>query len=148
MSLLKHFGEQGSDEHGGRLFWSQALDGLPFRGPFAPTLSQEEVETQVGVTFDFKSDVFDLSDEAQRKRYVGIMDRIVNRWYVLHHIERQLIPAEKKAIVYLEWSQRYGELNPAARAARSQGYVLPIQQPEKSAIFPIPLAGLQNPSNG
>jgi hypothetical protein len=147
MSLLKHFGEQSSDDHGGRLFWSQALGGLPFRGPFAPTLSQEEVETQVGVTFDFKSEVFDLSDETQRKRYVAVMDRIVNRWYVLHHIERQMIQAEKKAIVYLEWSQRYGELNPSARAARSQGYVLPIH-PEKSAIVPIPLAGLQNPSYG
>lgn len=146
MSLLKHFGEQNSEEHGGRLFWSQSLGGIPFRGPYAPTLSQDEVETQVEMAFDFKSDVFDLSDVEQKKRYIGVMDRIVNRWYVLHHIERQLIPAEKKAIVYLEWSQRYGELNPAARAARSQGYVLPIQ-PSHSAIITTPLAGLQNPGD-
>jgi len=146
MSLFKHFGEQDNTEHGGRLFWSGALGGLPFRGPYAPTLNQDEVETQVSTSFDFKSDVFDLADEEQRKRYVWVMDRIVNRWFVLHHIERQLIAAEKRAIVYLEWSQRYGELNPAARAARSQGYVLPIQQ-NKPAIFAPPLAGLQNQSD-
>jgi len=146
MSLLKHFGEQDPQDHGGRLFWSQALGGVPFRGPFAPTLSQEEVETQVGMTFDFKQEVFDLNDPDQKKRYAWVMDRIVNKWFVLHHIERALVPAEKTAIVYLEWSQRYGELNPAARAARSQGYVLPIQ-PSQSAIIAPPLAGLQSPGD-
>lgn len=147
MSLLKHFGEQGNNEHGGRLFWSQAFNGLPFRGSYAPTLSQEEVETQVGTTFDFKSDVFDLTDKEQKQRYLWVMDRIVNQWFILHHIERRLIPDEKRAIVFLEWSQRYGELNPSARAARSQGYVLPINP--NTPKFSVPtLAGLQDPRDG
>jgi hypothetical protein len=132
MSLLKHFGEQG-DEHQGRLFWSDALGGLPFRGPFAPTLSQDEIETQVGVTFDFHAETFDLADEQQKQKYIWVMDRIVNRWFCLHHIERRLIAEKNTTIVYLEWSQRYGELSPATRASRSQGYVFPQQQTGHSA---------------
>ena len=143
MSLFKHFGEQG-DEHRGNLFWSNALNGIPFRGPYAPTLNQEEIETQVNVTFDFKSDFFDMTKEVQLKKYQWVMDRIVNRWFMLHHVERHFLPAEKTVIVYLEWSQRYGELNPAARAARSQGYALPIQS--DSGVSSA-LAGLQNSNN-
>jgi hypothetical protein len=85
-----------------------------------------------------------MTKEVQLKKYQWVMDRIVNRWFMLHHVERHFLPAEKTVIVYLEWSQRYGELNPAARAARSQGYALPIQS--DSGVSSA-LAGLQNSNN-
>jgi hypothetical protein len=144
-SLFKHFGEQGN-EHGGRLFWSGSLGNVPFRGAHAPTLTEDELQTQVGLSYDFNCDIFDLSDKDQRARYRWVMDRIVNRWFVLHKVERALVAAEKTVIVYLEWSQRYGELSPSARAARSQGYVysqLPQQQRQPDFEATIPLAGLQ-----
>ena len=112
MSLFAHFGEQDSQEHGGRLFWSEALGGLPFRGPHAPTLSREELESQVEIHHDYHVEMFDLENEEQRARYVKIMTRVVNGWYQLH---KSLEPTPTKRV--LEWSQRYGELAPSARAA-------------------------------
>jgi hypothetical protein len=143
MSLMKHFGEQG-DAHQGNLFWSQALNGLPFRGGNAPILNQQELDTQVSVNFDFHSEFFDISQPEAHDKFNWVMDRIVNKWFCLHYIERKVVAESKTTLIYLEWSQRYGELSPAARAARSQGYVFPNTSPTS---FNLPLAGLQDPAN-
>src|SRR3990172_6415965 len=100
MSLLKHFGEQGN-EHNGRLFWSNALGNVPFRGPHAPTLTQDEIETQVGVNFDFHSEIFDLADPEQHKRFDWIMDRIINRWFCVHHVDRRILEIDGKIAAFI-----------------------------------------------
>lgn len=147
MSLFKHFGEQGEEIHGGRLFWSEALGGLPFRGPFAPLLTREELERDVEIHWDFKHGMFDLSNKEEAEQYRVIMDHAVNKWYYIHCVERHWIEAEKKYIIYVEWSQRYGELSPTAKAAawsRSHGPTpyTPHQPPVRIASGQ-PLAGQQ-----
>ena len=111
MSLFKFFGEQG-EGHGGRLFWSVALGGLPFRGPQAPLLTRDEVEQLVEIHHDYHVQEFDLRDEEQRRHYIRVMERVVNGWYVLH---KSMEPSPMTRI--LEWTQRYGELAPGAKAA-------------------------------
>lgn len=113
MSVTKYVGEQDAD-HGGNLFWPGAM-GFPMRGAQAPTLTQTEYEDQVEVHHDFHSEEFDLSDETQKAQYLGIMDRIVNGWYVRHYHEPPTRhPKTGKRVAYVEWSQRYGALSPSA----------------------------------
>lgn len=120
MSLFKFFGEQDNKEHGGQLFWSEALGGLPFRGPHAPSLTRDEIESQVEVHHDYKVESFDLEDEKQRERYISIMTRVANGWYVLY---KQIEVSPMKRV--LEWTQRYGELAPGASArSANNGYSL------------------------
>jgi len=162
MSLWKHFGEPGDDgKHGGHLFWSEALGGIPFRGSNAPLLTREELETQVNVVWDFKFDDFDLSLEDDRAQFQYVMDRAVNKWFYIHHIERHWYKDEKKYIIHVEWSQRYGELSPVAKTSlRSRSYGPPVPTP---TIPPVrvangtilasegrtyPLAGFQKSSLG
>jgi hypothetical protein len=146
MSLFKHFGEQG-DEHGGRLYWSEALGGLPYRGPFAPTLTRDELERDVEVTWDFRNELFDLSVPEQAEKYRYVMDRSANKWFYIHVVERHWIESEKKYIIYVEWSQRYGELSPTAKAAtRSRTYGPPTPTPHVPPLRVSnghPLAGQQ-----
>jgi hypothetical protein len=115
MSLYRFFGEQGG-EHNGRLFWSEALGGLPYRGPMAPNLTRDELETLVEVHHDYHVEEFDLKDQEQKAAYIKVMTRVVNGWYVLH---KNLEPTPTTRV--LEWSQRYGELSPAVRAALASG---------------------------
>jgi hypothetical protein len=120
VSLFKFFGEQDAKEHGGPLFWSEALGGLPYRGTHAPVLTRDELESQVEVHHDYKVEKFDLEDEEQQKRYINIMTRVVNGWYILHK-NLEITPMQR----VLEWSQRYGELAPGAAArSASNGYSL------------------------
>lgn len=121
MSVMKYVGEQSAD-HSGQLFWPGAM-GLPVRSRGAPTLTQAEYD-DVEVTHDFHSEDFDLSNEEQRARYVGIMDRIVNGWYVLvYRTEPTRLP-DGRLVVYVEWSQRYGVVGPQAQQ-RASGSSIP-----------------------
>ena len=109
MSILKYFGEQGQD-HGGPLHWGSALNGLPFRGPGAPTLRQEELDQgAVQIAKDFHAEFFDLTNPEQSKRYHWVMDRIVNGLFVPHiNPLRNVDHTTGRVTVYIEWSQRYG----------------------------------------
>jgi hypothetical protein len=147
VSLFKYFGEQG-DLHGGRLFWSRNLP-VPFRGSHAPTLTNEELESQVDVQYDYRSEFFDFSKEDQKAKYDWVMDRIVNGLFTHHFIDRHVDHEKGVVTVYIEWSQRYAQLSPQAKAARSQGHVLSagsggLQSPAWNAG----LAGQQSPSSG
>ncbi len=147
-SLFKFFGEQ-HDDHEGKLFWSKNLP-VPFRGPFAPTLTQQELESQVEVQYDFHKKFFDLTNEDDAKHYGWVMDRIVNGLFVHHVIDRHVDHAAGRVTVYIEWSQRYAQLDPKAKAARSHGYVFPTN-PNAGLHSPgwkSGLAGLQDPSVG
>jgi hypothetical protein len=140
VSLLKHFGEQG-DEHGGRLFWSSNLPGgIPFRGNTAPTLTRDEIETSVDVQWDFYCQEFDVAKPEDREKYRWVMERAVNGWFYVHHVERWRDRKGGARLIYVEWSQRYGQLSPQAQAARSYGYA---SQSDPSVHLRRPLAGLQ-----
>lgn len=113
MSVLKYINEQDQDSHGQRLYWP-GYYGLPVRGHNAPTLTQEEFETQIEVDHDFHSGEFDLSVPEQKKQYDAIMDRVVNNWYVLYYRDPPKRLEDGKRVVYIEWSQRYGSIKPNA----------------------------------
>lgn len=114
MGLMKYFGEQG-DQHNGRLFWSSALDGLPFRGNAAPVLTQEEFDTSLETHYDFHSKEFDLTDPEQQKEYVEVMDRICNGLYVEYYKAIKEDQATGRVrYAYLEWLQQYKQLSPSA----------------------------------
>lgn len=129
--------------------WSEALNGLPFRGAHAPTLTREELERDVTVAWDFKFDSFDLTDPGDQERYRWVMDRAVNKWFYVHFVERHWIETEKKYIIYVEWSQRYGELSPVAKAgARSVTHGPPVPTQVEPPPLRVPygaplLAGFQ-----
>ena len=134
------------------MFWSEALGGLPYRGTHAPIMKQEDLEN-IEVAWDWKFDTFDLSIQEHQDRYQYVMDRAVNKWFYIHHIERHWLPETKTMIVYVEWSQRYGELSPTAKAAmRSRSYGPPVPTPVVPPIRtnpPLPpLAGFQPGGNG
>jgi hypothetical protein len=109
MSLQQYFGEQG-DEHKGRLFWSNAIDGIPFRGTSVPLATQEELDTGVDTAADFHVEEFDLTKLEQREKYVWVMNRVANGWFTLY---RELCPTPMTRV--LEWLQRYHELSPTLK---------------------------------
>jgi hypothetical protein len=112
MSLFKYFGEQ-DDRHHGRLFWSNALDGLPIRGASSFLLKSDEVDSFVDIHWDFHCKEFDLFNEKDLEEYTYVMDRIVNGWFYLHHRDYIREPQSNRVrYVYLEWSQRYGQVSP------------------------------------
>src|SRR5580704_15190992 len=93
-SLLKYFGETGGPEHGGgQLMWPGTMDGFPVRGKNIPDLKQEELEN-ILLEQDFKSEMFELWDPEQKKRYDKIKDRIANGLYI--QFDRRVIDRPDK----------------------------------------------------
>lgn len=141
MSLLKHFGEQG-DEHGGKLFWSSNLpNGIPFRGNAAPTLTRDEIETSVDVQWDFFCQEFDMANPDDLAKYRWVMERAVNGWFYVHFVDRWRDEGTRSRVIYLEWSQRYGQLTPQALASRSYGHA--SQSDPTASVQRTSLAGRQ-----
>jgi hypothetical protein len=90
-----------------------------------------------------------MGNEDQKQKYDWVMDRVVNGMFVHHFIDRHVDHASGKVTVYIEWSQRYAQLSPQARAARSQGHVLsPGTGGLQSPAWQAGLAGQQHPSTG
>lgn len=126
------------------------MGGLPFRGQYAPTLTQEELESKVNVQYDYHSEFFDLSVPEQAERHQWIMDRVVNRLFIHHFIDRHVDHAKGRVTVYIEWSQQYAQLSPRAKDARS-GVSYELPPPNQGSIIPLGqmgLAGMQDPSSG
>ena len=160
MSLWKHFGEQGNDQHGGQLFWSEALQGIPFRGNYAPLLTRDELERDVHIQSDFRFKHFKLWENEDAEYYQWVMDRAVNGWFVVYKREWHWVEQHQSHVVYVEWSQRYGELSPVAKAsARSRAHgppsPTPVDPPPRiphargtsgsNGTVKSPLSGLQPP---
>lgn len=123
MSLFKYFGEQNNEKHNGRLFWSNSLEGFPFRGSSGVLLKPHEIDQYVDIQWDFHCREFDLFNEEDKKNYIYVMDRIVNGWFYLHNKEYVKDKETNRVrYVFLEWSQRYGELSPLY-PYRSQGEI-------------------------
>ena len=114
MALGKFFGEQGGPQHGNqRLSWPGTLDGFPVigRGGSTTDLKQEEMEN-LELCYQYKSQMFELWDPAQKAEFDDIHDKIVNGWY--RPLKRSDVwDDEKKHYrVWLEWAQTYGIIPP------------------------------------
>jgi hypothetical protein len=117
VSVVKFVGEQKED-HGGRLHWPGA-GGLPVRGP-GMTVSQDEYDSGFAEVRDFHRKTFNLAVPEQDEQYHQVMDRIVNGWYVKIFIERYRHTVTDEWMVYLEWAQRYSQLeSPRTDALKS-----------------------------
>ena len=110
INIAKKFvGEQDPNTHGGKLHWPGTMDGFPFRGESAPTLTADQYE-EVPLVLDYHSQLFILGDPEQKKAFDQIMDRIANGWF------RQVKRIDRWSddpmgpVVWLEWVQIYGEL--------------------------------------
>lgn len=144
-SLFKYFGEQHDGSDSQKLFWQGGLSA-PFRGPYAPTLTQDELDTKVEVQMDFHQRFFNLTIKEEADEYSWVMDRIVNGLFKLHYIDRHVDHTAGRTTVQVEWSQCYAQLSPRAKDARSTRVPITIKE---SATKPEPsLAGLQDPSAG
>lgn len=117
MSVVKFVGEQKAD-HGGKLHWPGA-GGLPVRGP-GMTVNQDEYDSGFAEVRDFHRKTFNLAIPEQDEQYHQVMDRIVNGWYIKIFIERYRHTVTDEWMVYLEWAQRYSQLeSPKTDALKS-----------------------------
>jgi len=117
VSFRKYHGEQGGAQHGNsHLHWPGTMEGFPVAAPpgFVPNLKKEEVE-DLDLRKDFRSQMFELWDPAQKIAFDDISDKLINGWYFL--VKRADIWDEehKHYRIWLEWYQVYGMLPPAAR---------------------------------
>jgi len=125
-SMMKYFADRGGPHHGGKLHWPGDIDGFPFRSESVPHLKQDEADRILHV-MDYKSRMFCLWDPADKAEFDGIMDRIVNGWFMQHRREDTWDAEHKHYRVWLEWVQVYGE----AVAAKHPGMLpeLPVSDP-------------------
>lgn len=111
MSINKYHGlDRGGPRHGNQnLFWPGTADGFPAIGPanVAANLKKEEFEN-LDIRLDFKSQMFELWDAAQKAEFDDINDRIVNSWYYLQKRSDHWDEEHKHYRVWLEWCQVYG----------------------------------------
>jgi len=106
-SLLKFFNRQQNDA-GQQLLWPGLPQGYPVLGPNAPDLKGDEIE-KVPVRIDYKSKLFDLSNEKDCAEYNQIMDQIVNGLYHRLDHDRRWNDAKQHYQIWLEWAEFYGE---------------------------------------
>jgi hypothetical protein len=97
---------QVQDPNGAAVHWGRAIDdGLPFRGKASMYKNEDEYESKVSRICDFKLKKFLIDDPKDHAEYMGVMDKIANRWFRLFYIERQVAAAQP--FIYLEWGEFY-----------------------------------------
>lgn len=112
MSTKKYFAEQRGSQHGAyELHWPGTPDGFPvIRQPGTSfDLKQAEVDA-LEYQRDFKSKMFELWDDAQKREFDDINDKIVNGWYTLEKRTDHWDEEKKHFRVWMEWCQIYGTL--------------------------------------
>ena len=104
-SLIKFIDK--TDGNGrGQLYWGRAsVDGLPFRGPEAPLLREEEFDDRL------------VRVAEQNKTYLEVMDSAANGWFHIMFIDRWREEDDKHHYVYLEWLEYFLEDGQPAKAA-------------------------------
>lgn len=125
MSIVKYVGEQNKDQHGGDLSWP-GLYELPMRGNVG-LLKNDELDEFYEVTQDFHSKEFDMANAEHTKEYNTIMDRVVNGWYTKHFVEH-FRDKDGKHLIYIEWSQSYGQINPKANARIQEAHTTTVKR--------------------
>lgn len=105
-SLIKYAGRSISSG-GKRLFWGRAgQDGAPYRGHYAPLMGDEEFEAKAVRICDARNAFFDVMNDEQNELYLSVLDRCMNGWFRLIHLERFYAGSTKH---YVEWAEYYME---------------------------------------
>jgi hypothetical protein len=141
-SLVKFHGRAASSD-GRRLFWDRAeVDGVPFRGAYAPMMTEEEFEQRAVRVADFHNDYFDTTEQAQNQAYVTTMDAIANGWFQLVHIERHI---NGTRVHYVEWIEYY--LEDGTRTPAVSPHMMELSHAQAN-LAGHPQAGTGAPTNG
>ena len=110
MSSLVKFSTRKDGNGRGEVYWNRAdIDGLPFRGPTAPLLKEEEYEDRIRRVNDFKNSTFDTEDSEQNAVYCQVMDAVSNGWFQLIHIDRKPKADDNGYRIYIEWVEPFLE---------------------------------------
>lgn len=105
-SLMKFSNRKNTDD-GDSLYWGRANeDGLPFRGPMAPLLRDEEMEVRARKVADAKNGFYDTGDPKQNKTFLDIMECAYNGWYQITFLDRFW---QGTTMHYVEWVEYYLE---------------------------------------
>lgn len=104
-SLVKFANKISSN--GKKLWWNRAdIDGLPFRGAFAPLMPEEEYQERVVRIADFRNGFFDVNKPEENKLYCEVMECCANGWFQLRH---QVFFWNNTTRHYIEWMEYYLE---------------------------------------
>lgn len=98
----KYFGTQ-QDLSGNTLMWPGTLDGYPVRGPASPVPLREEELDELPYVSDFHAEILTLP--ADLERYIYVMDRVVNGFWVKDREEFHYHPEDRTYSVFLSWAE-------------------------------------------
>lgn len=110
MSSILRYAGLTTASNGAPLSWNRAeIDGLPFRGPQAPMLREDEFYENTVTVADVKVRFFDMDKPQDLADYTQVMERAANQLYTVLFIQRFLNGTMKH---YVEWAERYIEPRP------------------------------------
>lgn len=93
--------------NGKKLWWGRAdIDGLPFRGQYAPMMPEQEYQERVVRIADFRNGFFDVTNLEENKSYCDVMECCANGWFQLRH---QIFFWNNTTKHYVEWMEYYLE---------------------------------------
>lgn len=93
--------------NGKRVFWDRInQDGVPFRGAFAPMMTEDEYEVRAVRVGDYRTGFFDVRDTEQTKLFQDVMECCINGWFQMMYIERFW---NQTNCHYVEWVEYYME---------------------------------------
>lgn len=106
---MKYFGETGGPGtvHREPIAWPGTEQGFPLLG--SPTGLVKDAEFRdTPLHLYYRAERFRLWMEEDHRRFVDIMDRVVNGQFKLYKRDDHWIPEQEHYIVCLEWAQIYG----------------------------------------
>lgn len=111
-SLVKFSNRTASGKN--KLFWERVNrgdDSYPFRGPYAPSMTEDEFAEKTVKVADARNAFFDVTDEAQNAKYLEVVECCWNGWFRLVHLERFWVDQEgyRTSKHYVEWVEYYLE---------------------------------------
>ena len=105
------FAGQETDDHGNKLTWPGTMHGFPVRGP-ARDLKPAEYEN-LPVHLDFRSRLFKLFIDEDKKAFDAVMERAANGWFKITNRVDRWSDEHCGMITWLEWLEVYGDTNNA-----------------------------------
>jgi hypothetical protein len=111
-SLLKYRNKKSTDKGGEKLWWNRAsVDGLPFRGPTPPIMTEDEYESRVIRVATTHNGFFDVREVDGNSKYLEVLECCYNGWFQLVHLERFWVDPDgrKTTLHYVEWAEYYLE---------------------------------------
>ncbi|MEM2003605.1 MAG: hypothetical protein QXQ37_03010 [Nitrososphaerota archaeon] len=109
MFISEKFANEQDARHNGILHWNCPL-GLPIRSNAQELQLKDSDYARLIPVSDFKSYLFDLSKEEDRKYYHWVNDHIYNGLFSLIYKEMHWDKEKDVIKVYMEWTQNYLEL--------------------------------------